>query len=131
MKNHLSQVSARVTTQIAKFFDEKIHAAKATDEHLVGMIHTLKKFMMRRGKGVRPFLCWCAYMLAGGNEEEKIIQAATAIEFLHYYILNLDDMADRDRMRHGGPTLEVMYQKKFADWPARQAHYGRDRKSVV
>ena len=71
------------------------------------------------------------YAGAGTNwpveQKTKIVRVGAAVELLHNYLMNLDDMADRDTVRHGGPTLEVVYAKSlFAHYPKdTREHYAR------
>ena len=82
--------------------------------------------VLRGGKRIRHI-----YAGAGTNwpveQKTKIVRVGAAVELLHNYLMNLDDMADRDTVRHGGPTLEVVYAKSlFAHYPKdTREHYAR------
>lgn len=123
----LSRIANLVQQELQAFFEERLKHAKTLDLIHFNTVTALQEMVLRGGKRIRPYLCWCGYKLAGGKEDEKIIRVGAAVELLHNYLLNLDDMADRDTVRHGGPTLEVVYsQSLFADYPKdTREHYAR------
>jgi geranylgeranyl pyrophosphate synthase len=53
------------------------------------------------GKRLRPVLVF----LCGGEDEERLIAAATAVELLHVATLVHDDVLDRAPLRRGQPTV--------------------------
>lgn len=88
--------------------------------------------MLRGGKFVRPFLTELGYRLAGGKTSQEMGKVGAAVEVFKNYVLNIDDMADRDTLRHGGPTLEMTYRSVFSQTdPNIKAHYGRSFSEVV
>lgn len=123
----LSRVALLVQRELQRFFEERLKHAKTVDPIHLHTVTALQEMVLRGGKRIRPYLCWCGYKLAGGTEDKKIIRVGAAVELLHNYLLNLDDMADRDTVRHGGPTLEVSYAKSlFSGYPkSTRAHYSR------
>ena len=123
----LSRVANFVQQELQAFFQERLKHAETLDRIHVDTVTALQEMILRGGKRIRPYLCWCGYKLASGTEDKKIIRVGAAIELLHNYLMNLDDMADRDTVRHGGPTLEVSYaQSLFANYPKdARAHYAR------
>jgi geranylgeranyl diphosphate synthase type I len=87
------------------------------------------------GKRVRPLLTILGYQLgkkmSGSVDDGNIIRAAAGVEVHHHYLLNLDDMADRDVMRRGGKTIEEYYKTEvFQDWPDAD-HHGRTLSSIA
>ncbi|MBI5151246.1 MAG: polyprenyl synthetase family protein [Candidatus Pacebacteria bacterium] len=126
------RVTRLVNEEIERFFDQKLASTKKTDRHIHAMVEVLKEYSLRGGKHIRPFLTWCGYRVAGGKEEGKIIRAAAGVGLLHFYILNLDDMADRDTLRHGGPTLEEYYKTALTNIPQKHRdHYGRSFSEIA
>ena len=94
------------------------------------MASLLKTQSLAGGKRIREFLCLLAYQLAGGTK--SAVNVAAGIELVHQYLLTLDDMADRDIVRHGIPTLEVAYQKTLTSVPQDQrAHYARSLTEIA
>lgn len=113
----LKEFAPKIQRELTVFYAEKSAEAKATDPKIHEMVTLLQEFMLRRGKAVRPFVAWCAYKLAGGTNDSAMLKVSTAIEMNHYFLLALDDMADRDTIRHGAPTLEVSYQQRLKNVP--------------
>lgn len=143
LKSYHAEATQHILQELERFFDEEIKKAGEKDQVLVDMVRVLKEFMLRGGKRIRPFLTVLGYEYGKqlGNTTEKhssqsnnsanIFRLAAAVEVHHQYILNLDDMADRDVLRHGGPTLETYYAKEvFADWPD-AAHHGQSFSSIA
>ncbi|HSX32641.1 MAG TPA: polyprenyl synthetase family protein [Candidatus Saccharimonadales bacterium] len=62
----------------------------------------------RGGKRIRGALVMVGYEMAGGTNRPMIIEAARAIEMLHTYILMIDDIQDRSKLRRGKPTAHEM-----------------------
>lgn len=132
-QNH-QEITAQVLKTLENFFDEKISQAKQKDQVLVDMVSVLKEFVLRGGKRVRPFLTVLAWRYGetllrqgygGQRGREDIFKVAAAVEMHHEYLLSLDDMADRDVLRHGGKTLEEYYSTEvFQQWPDSH-HHGR------
>ncbi|HKY73779.1 MAG TPA: polyprenyl synthetase family protein [Patescibacteria group bacterium] len=128
LKNTASQTEQFLTT----FFSAMEKESKLTDTTVVEMTTLLKRHVLRGGKRIRPFLCWCGYIVAGGKSEQAAIHLGSAIELIHFYLLNVDDMADRDTKRHGGPTVEVEYEKSLVQAPmALRGHYARSFSEIA
>ena len=62
----------------------------------------------QRGKRLRPRIL-LAVAESEGAAAESAFAAAASVELLHNYSLVHDDIEDRDRMRHGRPTLWATY----------------------
>jgi len=58
----------------------------------------------KTGKGIRPGLLLLACEAAGGDWR-RALPAAGAVELVHNFSLIHDDIQDRDRERHGRPTV--------------------------
>src|SRR5260221_2142026 len=116
MASPLQQFAATHLPSIKKeaeqLFAEKKADAALLSPHLVHSLENLEEFSLRGGKFIRSLLVVVGYRLAGGRGVE-IYKVAAAIELFHKYILSVDDMADRDEQRNGGPTLWKKYQTEF------------------
>lgn len=106
----LATSSAAVYSTIEKYLHEKEMEALTIDEHLAQSVRLLSAFSMRGGKAIRPFVAELAYELAHGKKRVGLSLALASIELHHKHILILDDIADRDEKRYGGPTLEYAYR---------------------
>lgn len=131
-QDEFHRVTRLINEEIERFFDQKLASTAKTDRHIHDMVGVLKEYSLRGGKHIRPFLTWCGYCVAGGRDEKNIIRAATGVGLLHFYILNLDDMADRDTLRHGGPTLEEYYKTSLINIPPEhRGHYARSFSEIA
>jgi geranylgeranyl diphosphate synthase type I len=57
------------------------------------------------GKRIRGALAMVGYEMCGGQDRAVILRAATALEMLHAYMLIVDDIQDRSKVRRGKPTV--------------------------
>jgi geranylgeranyl diphosphate synthase type I len=77
-----------------------LHAAAVTGAYL--------DMLARGGKRIRGALVMAGYEMCGGKDKQMIVRAATAIEMIHAYILIIDDIQDRSKLRRGKPTVHEM-----------------------
>jgi len=111
-----------VLEEIRNFFTEQKTASDLAP-HFLHSLENIEEFVLRGGKNVRSLLTILAFRL-GGQTDAAIYQAAAGVELFHKHILNIDDMADRDEQRYGGPTLQKKYEQEFNTWQD-AAHHGR------
>lgn len=57
------------------------------------------------GKRIRGALAMVGYEMCGGTDQQMIVRAATALEMMHAYILIIDDIQDRSKLRRGNKTV--------------------------
>ena len=113
LKQDLTDFSLVVANRTKKFIEAQKEEAINIDITLVRSLQKLEDFVMRGGKALRPFLVKLGFELAGGQVSERLEIAAASIDLHHKHILILDDIADRDEERYGGPTLEYAYHVFF------------------
>src|SRR5258708_880815 len=105
LSTDIHSYSDEVARILTAFFDEQKTLAAQIDPHLLTSLQELRSFSLRGGKTLRPFLVKLAYTLAGGPQHGGLVKAASSTELHHKHILILDDIADRDETRYGGPTV--------------------------
>jgi len=76
-------------------------------EYALLEVNTFLDILSRGGKRMRGALVMHGYAMCGGTNQAMIIQAARAIEMLHAYMLILDDIQDRSRIRRGKPSAHI------------------------
>lgn len=64
--------------------------------------------LSRGGKRMRGALVMIGYKMCGGQDEQMIVRAATAIEMVHASLLILDDIQDRSATRRGKAAVHEM-----------------------
>lgn len=88
------------------------HVQKITKEHFGEYPRVVTDayidLLRRGGKRMRGTLVMLGYEMCGGTDKQMIARAATALEMVHAYILILDDIQDRSKMRRGKPTVHEM-----------------------
>lgn len=75
------------------------------------IMHAYLDILSRGGKRLRGALTMHAYFMAGGDDDRVAVRAATCIEMLHAYLLVIDDIADRSRLRRGAAAAHVMLEQ--------------------
>ncbi|MFG3383840.1 polyprenyl synthetase family protein [Streptomyces sp. NPDC047999] len=94
-----------VDARLERFLD---HKARAAADHAMPaeILRTLRDFLLRGGKRLRPLLCACGWHAAGGGDEpDMLVGAAAALEMFHAFALIHDDVMDRSATRRGHPTV--------------------------
>ncbi len=137
LKKFQALYTPQIIQTLSDFFEKQLELAKDKDRVLEDMVAVLKEFVLRGGKRLGPLMVILGYQLAKQLAASKqkvdgdIVTAACSAETHHLYLLNLDDMADRDVLRHGGKTLEEYYKTEvFADW-SDSDHHGRSFSSIA
>jgi len=78
-----------------------------------GLYNASRHLINAGGKRLRPVMCLIAAE-AVGEDPEKVIPAAVAIETIHNFTLIHDDIMDRDELRRSVPTVHVAYDEPTA-----------------
>jgi len=130
----LDTVRQEITKELKLFFASKKEYAQHTDHLHVEMVELLEEYALRGGKRTRGFLTYCGYNAPKTSTKEpgNIYKIAAAVELFHFFLLNLDDIADRDIIRHGGPTLEAYFQAHLKHFPKlEQSHFARSYSEIA
>lgn len=77
-------------------------------EHSAAVTSAYFDMLQRGGKRIRGALAMVGYEMCGGTDRQMIVRAATALEMMHAYILIIDDIQDRSKVRRGKPTVHEM-----------------------
>ena len=115
IEDHLVDLKRKIDKELNLFFDNKIKQIKNQEkpDELLEMVESLKDFILRSGKRIRPILFYCGYIIAGGKDKEKILKAAISVELIHSFLLIHDDIIDQDNFRHGDLSMHCKYKKKY------------------
>jgi geranylgeranyl diphosphate synthase type II len=113
-----------VSEAIDALFSRKHAAAEAYGPEFALLWRTASE-TVRGGKLVRPRLLVAAYCALSGERHAPpaIVEAAAAVELLHYAFLLHDDVIDSDSMRRGRPNLLGVMTHSAQELP-RAAHWG-------
>lgn len=122
----LRDFKARLDPQIAAYFDTALAEAKREDDLVYQALEHVKTMTLAGGKRLRPAFMYYGYLAAGGDDRERLLKTAVAVELIHTFLLIHDDIIDRDALRHGQPTLHERYRewgKKYLNLVAPE-HFG-------
>ncbi|MDQ5944494.1 MAG: geranylgeranyl diphosphate synthase, type [Patescibacteria group bacterium] len=107
---HVKELTDR---ELAVFFDLRASEAGKYDAQYKRLIQEMKKFSLRGGKRLRPFMTYLGYRLGGGKNEEAFARLALAWEVYHLGALIHDDIMDQDGQRYGGLNIAGVYEKQL------------------
>lgn len=111
--SHLHTEHEHLEPLLTHFLDEQIERYGSLSEEYHELLLWLKEHLLRGGKWHRPALALLAYRIAGGKMNKAVEKAVLATEVMHRFLLIHDDIIDHDLIRHGGPTIEKLYQDRF------------------
>lgn len=106
----LRDFKARFDPKIAAYFDKTLADIKEEDDLVYQAFGHVKTMTMVGGKRLRPAFMYYGYLAAGGEDRERLLNTAVAVELVHMFLLVHDDIIDRDALRHGEPTLHERYR---------------------
>lgn len=115
--------------------DHSLHEYAATLKHQTAKNYTPAsatvvdaycQVLARGGKRIRGALTIMGYQMCGGTNSGMILQAASAIEMTHAYILVLDDIMDKSAKRRGGDAAHTILANyhKHHDLSGDGYHFG-------
>lgn len=103
-------VVAAVDARIADVLDGELARWGALDPALVAPLQSLRSFVLRGGKRLRPLFCHWGYVAAGGHPgDAAVVDAGAAFELLHAFALIHDDVMDGSPTRRREPTVHAEF----------------------
>ena len=115
IEKELKNFKARIDPKIDAYFDTVLENSAKEDDLVTEALKHAREIMLAGGKRLRAAFMYYGYLGAGGTEEEKMLETAVSVEFIHTFLLVHDDIIDRDDIRHGVPTLH----RRYADFGKR------------
>lgn len=76
------------------------------------LFRSIKDFVLREGKRIRPILFVTAYKGFGGKAGRGLYTCAVSLEFLHDFMLIHDDIIDRSDTRRGRPSMHKLLERR-------------------
>ncbi|MGQ0823817.1 MAG: polyprenyl synthetase family protein [Actinomycetota bacterium] len=109
----LAAVADRVESRILALLDDEIGRWRAVDPLLVEPLAELRAFVIAGGKRLRPALCHCAFVGAGGEADARaVIDASAALELIHTFALVHDDIMDGSDIRRGRDAVHRHFVRR-------------------
>jgi geranylgeranyl pyrophosphate synthase len=119
----IAEVKALTDRELAIFFDLRASEAGKFDAQYKRLLQEMKKFSLRGGKRLRPFMAYLGYKLGGGRNDEAFARLALAWEVYHLGALIHDDIMDQDYQRYGGLNIAGVYERQLRrKFPEEVAH---------
>ena len=110
-RKSLNEFIPLVEARLEQIIDQEIQdTADKYTPFAVSYMEHYKKLLLSDAKRLRAAFVYYSYIMHGGTELDKIIDACAAIELLHMYILVVDDFQDRAIERRGVPTVHEQYK---------------------
>lgn len=113
LTNYLSHIKSETDKILEQFYNERISRASKLDPSYKQLVTTISRQTLRGGKRMRPSLAFLSYKIAGGENDNAMLRAGSALEIFHNYLLIHDDIMDRDDKRHGGLNVSGIYKNKL------------------
>jgi geranylgeranyl diphosphate synthase type I len=77
------------------------------------LFESIKEFISRDGKRVRPILFCIGYLGFAKKEAPGLYRSALSLELLHDFMLVHDDIIDKSDLRRGKPSMHALLVKYF------------------
>ena len=78
---------------------------------------SIKDFMLRSGKRIRPILFVIGYLGFAKKEASGLYTSAISIELLHDFMLVHDDIIDKSDLRRGKPSMHSFLNSRLKKYP--------------
>jgi octaprenyl-diphosphate synthase len=106
----IQSIQQSIAPQLAAL-NERISAALRSSNALMNQV--VDNYLLTKGKQIRPILVLLSARHFGGINE-KVIDAAAAVELLHNASLIHDDVVDETKTRRGAPTINSVWDNHIA-----------------
>jgi len=116
----LGDIRRRVDEELRAFLDRRRAEMAGADPRAAPLVDELIRLVAAGGKRIRPAMCYWGYRAAGGEDDRRIVRAASALELLHTFAIIHDDVMDRSSVRRGVPATH----ERFAEEHRRRAPEG-------
>lgn len=105
METELSdEIAKLVEAQLQAVINSDVQVLQEASEHIVSS----------GGKRIRPRIVMLSYLAAGGQELERVVPLAAAVEMVHTATLVHDDINDHSLTRRGKITVHARWGRTFA-----------------
>jgi geranylgeranyl diphosphate synthase, type I len=108
-------VPGNVEVALARYMDGRRDALVERAPGFLAGVDALAAFVLGGGKRIRPTFAWWGWRGAGGEPDQRVLDAVSALEFLQACALIHDDIMDASDTRRGAPTVHVAFAKTHRD----------------
>jgi len=129
-----AEIDSLIQKSLDDFFKQYVTKAEAVDRDYAELWAVIEKVTSAGGKRIRPKL----YLLSAAAYKQRFdlkseLSVATSWEILHSSLLILDDIMDRDMVRHGQDNVQGIYEKQYVKVGvnATQAHWAAHNAALL
>ncbi|HVE74059.1 MAG TPA: polyprenyl synthetase family protein [Mycobacteriales bacterium] len=121
------ELQQRVHQGLATFLSDQATHLQSVSPELAPVSEALRTFLLDGGKRLRPAFCYWGYRGAGGEDNDHVVLAASALELLHACALIHDDVMDDSDTRRGQPAIHRRFAELHRDggWRGDDTSFGR------
>jgi octaprenyl-diphosphate synthase len=94
-KRYIDRINVAIEAELNRYSDSRFHGPL--------------KYALEGGKRIRPLLLLLAAESVGHRDDEKVLDAAVAVELLHAESIIHDDIIDQEASRRGRAAFHVRY----------------------
>ena len=94
-KDYLEKINGAIEAELNRYSDSRFHGPL--------------RYALEGGKRIRPLLLLLAAEAVGGADDDKVLDAAVAVELLHAESIIHDDIIDQEASRRGRAAFHVKY----------------------
>ncbi|MEV4822823.1 polyprenyl synthetase family protein [Micromonospora sp. NPDC049274] len=108
----------RVDKALTEFLAGQRTRLTRVDEALVPVAEAIEAFVLGGGKRLRPAFAYWGFRGAGGVDDDQVLTALAALEFVQASALIHDDLMDRSDTRRGEPAVHRRFatRHRAAGW---------------
>jgi octaprenyl-diphosphate synthase len=92
---HLERIDGAIEAELSRYSDSRFHGPL--------------RYALEGGKRIRPLVLLLAAEAVGRSDDDKVLDAAVAVELLHAESIIHDDIIDKEASRRGRAAFHVRY----------------------
>jgi octaprenyl-diphosphate synthase len=94
-KDYLQRIDGAIESELSRYSDSRFHGPL--------------RYALEGGKRIRPLVLLLAAEAVGHSDDDKVLDAAVAVELLHAESIIHDDIIDQEASRRGRAAFHVRY----------------------
>lgn len=115
LKTYLKHFLERFEPALKEYLEEKIANLDTLDPSGQEIARVVGTFASGGGKRIRAALVEIGYRAGGGENDDRILKPAIAMELLHAFFLIHDDIMDRSDLRRNQPTVHRVFESNYRE----------------
>lgn len=111
----LNKIKNKIDNELLRFVQDidRVYSLKKLSPLL---FDSIKNFVLRKGKRVRPLLFIIGYLGFAKKPPPGLYTTAVALELLHDFMLIHDDIIDKSNIRRGKPSMHKMLNNRLKNY---------------